>query len=225
MRKLAPLTLLCLLTLAGAAGAADIKVGDANISCNIPEGYVQAQGEAYAEFLSLLNTVMPQNAIKLHAAYVPKDIDQIYRKGESDTLDRYLLLTHLTGLEDKTLTAESFQQLKDSMLKSQGEILEGAELREKVNQHLADKGVGNIQVGGVKNLGFFAATDTRISMLGLQTINVDGAAPLEQAVVMTQLLAGRKLITIYQYLTVKSPDEIAPFAEDSTRVVNSMGFK
>ena len=221
MRQLAPLTLLCLLTLAGAAGAADIKVGDANISCNIPEGYVEAQGETYAEFFSLFNTFFISQNTKLHAAYVPKDIDQSYRKGESGVPDRYLLLTHMIGIEDKTLTAERFQEIKDSMLKSQGEILENTELREKINQRLAGKDVG----AGV-NLGVFAADDTRISVLVLQTINVkDGAAPLEQAAVMTHLLAGRKLITIYQYLTFKSPDEIAPFAEDTIRVVNSMGFK
>ncbi|MDR2504038.1 MAG: hypothetical protein LBD82_06645 [Deltaproteobacteria bacterium] len=216
----------CLLSLTDAAYAAEVKIGGTSIKYNLPKGYVLAEGEAYAEFYSMLEGMMSQQGgMTLHAAYVSKETDRRYKAGEDIYLTRYLLLTHIRSIEDKTISAKDFQGLKDALSKNFSQIIESADLRDKVNQAIAQQGTDGVQVKGSSSLGLFGASDTQVSTLSRQTINLDNAEPLEQAIVMTHILAEKKIISLYQYLKISSSDEIAPFAEDALKVVKSMGFK
>lgn len=121
--------LLALLIFAGGvdANAKVLRLGNQDVACEIPEGYVEASGDVYAPLLSYLRTQYPPG-MTIGLVLVSRGADEKLRSGSADSVDDYIILTHerLAGEMDMVDFITLKEYLIDEFKRSSPEQLDDA---------------------------------------------------------------------------------------------------
>lgn len=219
------LALVMLLVFAAPVQAESLKVGTQSISYDTPKGYVLAMDGLYAEIINILKQAMPPD-MKIHAMYVSKEADKIFRNDPEAGLNDYLMITSSSQLDSQMLSDDDFKEFKDYLNKNHGKLT-GSSMQKKVNESLSGIADGAIKIGSMKSLGTFDESKTSISYMALvtQIVNMGGQqTAVEQGMISTSKLVKGKMLVINQYRVINSEDEVNKFQGEAAKIIKSMDF-
>ncbi len=221
MKKIALLGIVAVLY-ANLAFAATLTVGGQEISYQVPPGYVSTDGNPrLVETLSIIKRLQFPG-LEILAAYFPASaIDRFEQDG---VLERYLLIVIDRRIEGELLDPRDFADFKETMREQFGAAARAA--RVQVNE-LLEKASGDMRLGAMAPLEFYAESETAISCLMLLYSQFNLGGPLvssRQAVVSTSFLSGGKLLTVNQYQAVSSGDDVEAFRDSAQEPLADMAF-
>ena len=172
-----------------------LRLGNQEIACEIPEGYVEAGGDAYAPLLSYLGAQYPPG-MTIGLVLVSSAADQRLRDGTADSVDDYIILTHerLAGEMDMvdflTLKEYLIDEFKHSSLEQLNDAL-GAVFE-------TNEGQASFKVNQAAVL--VSETPSSFSHLFTGTV-AKGGASSELLLLHTMKFCGGELLHIYHYCT------------------------
>lgn len=215
---------LMLLAFSGFAYAESFNLGDKNIEYNIPDGYVKAEGDAYAVFLNIMQHAMP-DGINIQEIYLTQADDEALRRANGDfVLNNYLVITTLDQLANHALSAKDFNEFKHELKENYGLVDEATAF---AKERLNDVFSGLVQLGNIQTLGCFGETDTELSyVLIMDQQSTVGGKTLDfrQALVLTGVFTNERLVFINQYRIVESEAEVGAFQDYALDVLKQMNF-
>lgn len=225
MKKYFLLISLLLISFATVAHAESIKLGGKTIQHEIPRGYVSANGGKYTDTLAIMRRMQPED-IQIHSMYVPVEVDKNFTGDATSNISKFLTINSVRPLHSQNLSTGDFKELKSFMTKNYGKMVDSGEIQKEITSKLNQETGGQVQLGTVKPLGTFGASDTQISAISLVTVAVmvEGKqVPFEQLMLQTQILVEGKLLIINQYMPANDPDA-GKFRDQALATVNSLKF-
>ena len=211
---------LLILACVASAQAGSLKIGDTVINFDPPAGYILAEGEDYAEPLSLIAEGMPDTA-EVRAVYVERGAAERFLRGSAG-FDTYLVIATIKSLDNARLGLKDFKEFKNVLTKNSKWLDDGLATHNKRSEE-RNNGLG---IDAAAALGAYGVTDTSLSILATmrkQVAGEDGELVEQQLAVMsTSLLAQGKLIMLNHYQVVTSPEDMEAFKAHAPQVAAGM---